>query len=285
VTGAGAAGSAAQAAPVHVETAVAFLRERIAEAPRVGLILGSGLGDVADAMENATRFPFRDVPGFGAPGVPGHRGIVVAGRLEGVPCITLQGRRHLYEGHSADDVAFAARVLVRLGIRALIVTNAAGAINPRFRAGDLMIVDDHINLLWTNPLIGPAAPGEARFPDLAEPYDRELQEVAGRVGLEAGIRVVRGVYCAVQGPSYETPSEIRMLRFFGADAVGMSTVPEVLVARAAGVPVLGISLISNPAAGLTPEPVSHEDVIAAGARAARAFTLLLRGVVAGLPHA
>src|SRR5690606_4701835 len=159
--------------------------------------------------------PFADIPGFAASTIAGHSGRVVAGALEGVRCVALQGRLHLYEGHDAATVAFPARVLVRLGIRTLVVTNAAGALDARFRAGDLMILDDHLNLLWRNPLIGPVVEGEVRFPDMSEPYDRSLQALAERIALDHGIRAMRGVYCAVTGPSYETPAEIRMLARLG----------------------------------------------------------------------
>jgi purine-nucleoside phosphorylase len=237
---------------------------------------------MADALDERRILQFEEVPHFGESTVPGHEGKVVFGRLEGVSCVVLQGRRHVYEGYSAEDVALPARVLIRLGIRVLIVTNAAGGIDPAFRAGDLMIMDDHINLLWRNPLIGPVKPGEARFPDLSSPYDAELQRIAGEVALDRGIRVVRGVYCAVMGPSYETPAEIRMLGRLGAQAVGMSTIPETLVARAAGVRVLGVALITNAAAGIGKEPLTHDDVVDAASRAAGEFERLIRAVLARL---
>lgn len=260
----------------------AALRARVGPPPRVGLVLGSGLGALADEFAAAVRLPFAEVPGFSSAGVVGHAGALVAGELEGVRCIALQGRPHLYEGHDAAVVAFPARVLIRLGIEVLIVTNAAGGINRAFRPGDLMILDDHINLLGRNPLVGPVQPGEARFPDLSRPYDPQLQGLCERLALEARVRVVRGVYCAVLGPSYETRAEIGMLRRLGADAVGMSTVPEVLVARAAGVRVLGISLITNPAADLATAPLDHAEVIAAGDAARADFSRLLRRVVRAL---
>jgi purine-nucleoside phosphorylase len=173
--------------------------------------------------------------------------------------------------------------MLGLGARRLIVTNAAGGINRSLRAGDLMLIDDHINLMWSNPLAGPVVDGDTRFPDMSRPYDPALQELATAVALQERVRLVRGVYAALLGPSYETPAEVRMLERLGADAVGMSTAPEVLVARARGVPVLGISLISNAAAGLTPEPLSHDEVVAAGVEAQGRFTRLVRGVVRRLP--
>lgn len=254
------------------------LRARVGT-PLVGLVLGSGLGALADEFLDPVRVPFGDIPGFSTAGVVGHAGALVCGRLEGVSCIALQGRAHLYEGHSADVVAFPARVLVALGIRALVVTNAAGGINQRFRPGDLMLIDDHINLLWRNPLIGAVRAGEQRLPDMSEPYDRGLQQLAERCALAERVRLVRGVYLAVLGPSYETRAEIGMFRRLGADAVGMSTVPEVLVARAAGVRVLGISLISNPAADLSATPLNHAEVIAAGEAARTDFSRLLRRII------
>jgi purine-nucleoside phosphorylase len=266
--------------------AIAFLQDRIGGAPpEIGLILGSGLGALANELAEARRVPFDEVPGFAPTTVEGHPGMVVAGRLEGVRCIALQGRYHLYEGHDAEAAMRPVRALLGLGARTLIITNAAGGVNPRFRPGDLMIIDDHINLTWRNPLIGPVVPGEERFPDMAAPYDRKLQKLTERVALESGIRTVRGVYCSVLGPSYETPAEIRAIRTMGADAVGMSTVPEVLVARAAGARVLGISLISNAAAGLTGERLAHEEVVIAGVKARSYFGALLRGIVARLGSA
>lgn len=258
---------------------LAFLHERLTRRPRVLLVLGSGLGALADEMEDAVRIPFAEIPGFAPAMVEGHRGVLVAGMLEGVECVMLQGRYHLYEGHPPEAVTLPVRAVAALGARTLIVTNAAGGVNRAFRPGDLMILDDQINFMWRNPLIGPAVPGDQRFPDMSEPYDRGLQKLAEAVALERGIRTVRGVYAAVSGPSYETPAEIRMLERFGADAVGMSTVPEALAARAMGVRVLGISLITNLAAGLTGSPLTHEEVVAAGLEAQGRFASLVRGIL------
>lgn len=255
------------------------LRARLPGPPDVALVLGSGLGDLADEIDDAVRIPFSDVPGFVAPGVAGHRGMLVAGHLEGVRCIALQGRFHLYEGHSAAAVALPTRVMLALGARTLIVTNAAGGLNRSFEPGDLMLIDDHVSLLWRSPLSGPVHEGEERRPDMARPYDPALQLLAEQVALEHGIRVRRGVYVATLGPSYETPAEIRMMQWMGGDAVGMSTVPEVQIARARGARVLGISLITNYAAGIMPAPLSHDEVVAAGAAARHDFTTLVRGVL------
>jgi purine-nucleoside phosphorylase len=262
--------------------AVASVRERTGTVPRVALILGSGLGGLADELDDAVATPFRDIPGFPPAAVTGHAGRLVVGRLEGVACAVLQGRFHLYEGHDATTVTLPTRVMLALGASTLIVTNAAGGINRTYRAGDLMLIDDHINLMWQNPLTGPAQPGDTRFPDMSRPYDAALQELAAGVALAERIRVVRGVYAGVPGPSYETPAEVRMLERLGADVVGMSTVPEVIVARARGVPVLGVSLVSNAAAGLSAAPLSHAEVVAAGDEARGRFGRLLRGVVRGL---
>jgi purine-nucleoside phosphorylase len=268
----------------RVEAVAQWLLANVREPPRVGLILGSGLGPLADRLgENAVRIPYRDCPELPQTTVPGHHGMLVAGSLGGVPCAIMQGRFHLYEGYDAATVALPARALIRAGIRTLIVTNSAGGIDRTFRAGDLMLIDDHINLQSANPLIGAVLPGETRFPDMSSPYDAECMQLAEQAAMEERIRVVRGVYCAVLGPSYETCAEIRMLARMGASAVGMSTVPEVLVARAAGVGVLGISVITNLAAGLTAEPLRHEDVIERGRAAADSLARLLLRVIERLP--
>lgn len=273
--------SAAQS--VTVAQAVAVLQARLPQTPEVALVLGSGLGDLADEFDDAVRIPFADVPGFAATAVVGHRGMLVAGTLEGVSCIALQGRFHLYEGHSAEAVALPTRVMLALGARLLVVTNAAGALNRSFEPGELMVIDDHINLLGVNPLVGRVHEGEERFPDMSRAYDPALQALAQEVALAHGIRMRRGVYLATLGPSYETPAEIRMMQRLGGDAVGMSTVPEVLVARARGVRVLGISLITNYAAGTTSAELSHDEVMAAGAAARDDFSRLVRGVLSRLP--
>ena len=261
--------------------AAQFLRERLRTKPRVALILGSGLGALADEVNNPETIDFAEVPGFARSGVAGHKGRIVAGLLESVPCLVLQGRYHMYEGHSAGTVAVPVRTAAQLGAEILIVTNAAGGMNPRFRAGDLMIIDDHINMMWRNPLVGPLIPGDLRFPDLSAPYDPDLQALAQRVAAEQRIRTVRGTYVGLLGPSYETPAEIRLYRRFG-DAIGMSTVPEVIAARAIGMRCLGISVISNLAAGLSQEMLTHEEVLLAGQTAAVALNTLVRGILSEL---
>ncbi len=259
--------------------ALAAVQPTVGGGPFVGLILGSGLGAFADAVEDAARIPFAAIPHFPPATVEGHAGTLVAGTLEGVRCLVLQGRVHTYDAHAPVAVGFPVRLLVRLGLRALIVTNAAGAVNPAFRPGSLMLIDDHINLLWRNPLIGPVVPGEMRFPDMSEPYDTRLRALAERTALKLGIPLERGVYCAVTGPSYETAAEVRMLRRLGADAVGMSTVPEVIAARAAAVPALGLSLITNLGTGLSPTKLSHDEVVEAGRAVQADLTRLLRAII------
>jgi purine-nucleoside phosphorylase len=262
-----------------LDDALAAIRSRDPRVPDVALILGSGLGAMADDLGDAVAIPFGEIPGFPQAAVAGHRGRLVIGSMEGVTVAALQGRFHLYEGYDAATVALPTRVMLGLGARTLIVTNAAGGINRTFRAGDLMLIDDHINLMGRNPLTGPVQQGDTRFPDMSRPYDPELQALAEEVALSEGIRVVRGVYAAVLGPSYETPAEVRMIERLGGDVVGMSTVPEVIVARASGARVLGISLVSNAAAGLSAVPLSHEEVVDAGREAEGRFTRLVRGVV------
>lgn len=266
---------------------VAFLRERVTRAPHAILVLGSGLGGVAEEIRDPVRIPFDEIPGFPrrAQELAGHAGMLVAGTWEGVEVAALQGRFHLYEGWEPQAVALPIRALAALGAGAMLVTNAAGGLRPGMRPGDLMLMADHINFMWRNPLIGAVVPGEERFPDMSDPYDAAFRREAEAVALELGIPLVQGVYAAMLGPSYETPAEIRMLRTLGADAVGMSTVPEVLVARALGVRCLGISCITNLAAGLGGAKLSHDEVMEAGAAVRDRLAALVRGVlprVAGL---
>jgi purine-nucleoside phosphorylase len=248
--------------------------------PRVAIILGSGLGQLANRIERATNIPYADIPGFPPSTVVGHAGRLVAGSMESCDVIALSGRFHLYEGHSAATAGLPVRVAHALGARVLFVSNAAGGIRETLRPGDLMIIDDHINLMWRNPLIGPVMDGDERFPDMSAPYDRELLSMLREVALDAGIPVTDGVYAAMLGPSYETPAEVRMLRWMGADAVGMSTVPEVLAARAIGMRVAGVSCITNHAAGMTDQPLSHQEVLEIGERVQESFERLVRGFVA-----
>lgn len=248
--------------------------------PRAAVVLGSGLGFLADEVRSAIRIPYSAIPGFPQPGVAGHRGELVAGTLAGVPVIAQSGRFHLYEGHPAQTAALPVRVYAGLGIRMLILTNAAGGIRHTFHPPTLMLIADHINFMWRNPLVGPMEEGEERFPDMSEPYDRELRALAREVAREQRITLEEGVYAGLLGPSYETPAEVRLFRSLGADAVGMSTVPEVIVARARGLRVMAVSTITNYAAGLTTATLSHEEVIAAANEVADGLAHLVKGVLA-----
>ena len=277
--GKGGTGSGKGAADLATE---AVRRELGDFAPRVAVVLGSGLGALAETVREARRVPYARIPGFPEPGVAGHIGQLVAGTLAGVPVLVQQGRFHLYEGHSAATAALPVRVFHRLGVTTLVVTNAAGGLRPTFEAGSLMLIADHINLMWRNPLFGPVEPGEGRFPDMSDPYDRDLRALARDAARAAKIPLEEGVYAGLLGPSYETPAEIRMLQRLGADAVGMSTVPEVIAARARAMRVLGFSMITNLAAGLSAEKISHEDVLAMGKRVAGDLAKLIQGVLVKL---
>lgn len=245
-----------------IEQAAQFLQEKFPTPPQIGLILGSGLGVLAEEIEHAIKIPYSEIPNFPVSTVEGHAGQLVYGQLEGAIVLAMQGRFHYYEGYSLDKVTFPIRVMKALGVEQLIVTNAAGGVNETFQPGDLMIISDHINNMGTNPLIGPndSALG-VRFPDMTEAYSKQLRKLAKDVAACLGIRVQEGVYVANTGPSYETPAEIRMIRALGGDAVGMSTVPEVIVARHSNMEVLGISCISNMAAGILDQPLTHDEVI------------------------
>jgi purine-nucleoside phosphorylase len=243
-------------------------------------VLGSGLGALADEVEGAVRIPFGDIPGFRVARVAGHRGTVVAGRLAGAEVLALAGRVHMYEGWSGEEAAFPVRVAHALGARTLFVSNAAGAMNPLFQPGSLMAIEDHINLMWANPLIGPVVPEDPRFPDMSEPYDRALRAELHQAAFDAGVALSDGIYAGLLGPTYETPAEVRMLQRLGADAVGMSTIPEVIVARSLGMRVAGVSFITNAASGSTGGPLTHADVLDITARAGGAFRALVRNWVA-----
>lgn len=267
----------------RIEESAAALRARGIDGADVVVVLGSGLGAFADAFDGTLRVPYGEIPHWPAATVVGHAGVLVAGRLAGRRVVTLAGRAHFYEGHPLTEVTFAMRVMGALGVPRVILTNAAGGINTRFATGALMLIDDHINLMGSNPLVGPfdAALG-ARFPDMTEIYSRRLRAVATDVAATLGIGLEHGIYVAVHGPSYETPAEIRAFRALGADAVGMSTAPEAIVARHMGLEVLGISCISNPAAGVVDAPLNHDDVMAVAARVRGQFIQLLEGIVGRL---
>lgn len=265
--------------PALPDDTISFLRDRAPASPRVALVLGSGLGGLADEIADPVRIAYREVPGFAGSSVAGHAGALVFGTLQGVPVAALQGRFHLYEGVSASQAVLPVRALAALGARALVVTNAAGGIRPGMKPGELMLISDHLNLLGVNPLVGAVLPGEQRFPDMSGAYDPALRREAMTVAAELGLSLSEGVYAAVLGPSYETPAEIRMLARLGADAVGMSTVPETIAARARGMRVLGISCITNVAAGLGDAPLSHDEVLGVGAEVGDRLAALVRGVL------
>ena len=250
--------------------------------PVAAIVLGSGLGGLAARVEGAVRIPFHDVPGFPPATVAGHAGALLVGTLAGRPVLCLAGRFHVYEGHAPQVAAFPVRVAHALGAPVLVVSNAAGGIRRTFTPGTLMRIDDHLNLMFRAPLAGPVQPTDVRFPDMSRPYDDALGRLAESVAREQGTRLEVGVYCGLTGPTYETPAEVRMLEKLGADAVGMSTVPEVIVARALGMRALGISCITNAAAGYTGQPLSHDEVIESTREAAGRFEALVTGVVARL---
>lgn len=247
---------------IKIQNAAQFLKDKYENSPKIGLILGSGLGVLADEIEQPVKIAYNDIPDFPVSTVEGHAGQLVFGSIHGVEVVAMQGRFHFYEGYSFEKVTFPVRVMKELGVEILIVTNAAGGVNESFSPGDLMIITDHINNMGTNPLIGPNDSRlGVRFPDMSEAYSKELRVLAKQISEQLNIPTQEGVYIGNTGPTYETPAEIRMFRTLGGDAVGMSTVPEVIVARHAGMKVMGISCISNMAAGILDQPLNHEEVI------------------------
>ena len=270
VSGAGQYGSSAAA------NAADAIRRRIGDVrPAAAIILGSGLGGLAKRIRGAVEIPFAEVPGFPSATVVGHAGKLIAGTLGGRRVVTLAGRFHMYEGHDAALAGFPVRVLHALGARALFVSNAAGGIRRTFRPGDLMLIRDHINLMFRSPIVGALQPGDVRFPDMSAPYDATLSRQLRDVAAELRVPLVDGVYGGLLGPTYETPAEVRMLGILGADAVGMSTVPEVIVARTLGVRIAGISCITNLASGISPHPLSHAEVIETTTVVAERFEMLV----------
>jgi purine-nucleoside phosphorylase len=260
---------------------VAAVRGRLGNrAPKVAVVLGSGLGGLADRLAYAVRIPYAEIPGFHVPTVQGHSGELVVGTLAGRSVIAQSGRFHLYEGHAASVAALPARLFAELGIATFVVTNAAGGVRATFRPGTLMLITDHLNLTGQNPLTGPVLAGEQRFPDMSAAYDPSLRALALEVAREQGTPLEQGVYAALSGPSYETPAEIRMLRTLGADAVGMSTVPEVIVANARGMRCLGISTVTNAAAGVSDAKLSHAEVMDTAAQVGQRLGDLIEGIVA-----
>lgn len=265
-----------------VEAGAAALRERIGTPPEVMVVLGSGLGGLASAVEEPVEVPFQELPGFPAPGVAGHAGRFVSGSIAGRRVLLQAGRYHVYEGHPPATVVRPVRVAASLGARILVVTNAAGGLDLRLTPGTLLLLDDMINFQFRSALAGERLPGEIRFPDMSAPFDPSLQRLALDEAARQGMELPRGTYVAVTGPSYETPAEVRMLARLGAHAVGMSTVLEVTAARARGMRVLGFSLVTNPGAGLLPGALDHDEVLEVGRAAAARLESLVRGILGGL---
>lgn len=265
-----------------MKEAVQSIEKQVDVKPEVGLILGSGLGDLADEIEGAVKIKYEDIPYFPVSTVAGHAGQLVIGRLNGIPVVAMQGRFHFYEGYSMQEVTFPVRVMHGIGIEKLVVTNACGGINAGFQAGDLMIIEDHLNMTGTNPLIGPNDETSGpRFPDMSRAYNPELIRGTEKIADHLEIDVQKGVYAGISGPSFMTPAELKMLRTLGADAVGMSTVPEVIVANHAGVKVLGISCVTDMAIAEELEPLTHEQVVATADRTKPKFIKLVKEIVAG----
>ena len=264
----------------RVEETASDIRSRCALLPETAIVLGSGLGDFSDTLLDALATPYASLPHWPASKVVGHAGRLVIGTVGGKRIAALSGRVHFYEGYDLATVVFATRVMGRLGVKRFILTNAAGGINAAFAQGALMIIDDHINLMGSNPLIGPNDDRFGpRFPDMSEVYSARLRKMADEAARTKGVAVSHGIYLATHGPSYETPAEIRLFRSTGADAVGMSTVPEAIAARHMGMEVLGISCISNMAAGMSPQPIVHEEVLATMQRVRSSFISLLEGII------
>ena len=267
----------------RAEHATRVIRARTTVEPRIAVVLGSGLGGFADDFEDAVAIPYDEIPGFMRSTAQGHAGRLVIGKIDGVPVLAMQGRLHYYEGYSLEEVTFPIRVFGLLGIKTVVLTNASGGINVAFTEGALMVISDHVNLMGVNPLRGPNDERFGpRFPDMSAVYSPELQELVVDEAKAIGLEVRRGIYGSLSGPSYETPAEIHLLRNLGADAVGMSTVPEAIVARHMNLEVLGISCITNMAAGIGDEPINHDDVMAAGDRVRGVFTELLRRVIGAI---
>jgi purine-nucleoside phosphorylase len=265
---------------LDVRAAADAVRAAIApRAPKVAIVLGSGLGFLGEELKDAVRVKYGKIPGFPEPGVVGHAGELIAGTLDGVPVLAQSGRFHLYEGHAPAVAALPVRVFHSLGVKTVILTNAAGGIRPGFTPGTLMLIADHLNFTGTNPLVGPVQEPDLRFPDMSDPYDSGLRELARAAAAEAKIHLEEGVYAAMLGPSYESKAEIQMLARLGADAVGMSTVPEVIAARARGLRCVGISTITNLAAGLGGATLSHKEVLEVADRVKGDLARLVRGIV------
>lgn len=263
-----------------IKTAADYILGKSKYKPEIGLILGSGLGAIADTIENAEYYNYEDIPGFPVSTVEGHAGRLVIGELQGKIVVAMQGRFHYYEGYDMQVVTFPVRVMKLIGASKIIVTNAAGAVNKDFTPGDLMIISDQINFSGANPLVGPNLKEfGTRFPDMSDAYDKDLRVIVKNTAKELGLEVKEGVYAMFSGPTYETPAEIRMARVMGADAVGMSTVPEVIVAKHSGLKVVGISCMTNMAAGILDQPLNHEEVMETSERVRKSFIELMTNVI------
>jgi len=269
----------------HAEKAAQSILQRTSLRPRIGLVLGSGLGGFADSLSEAVPIPYAEIPAFPRSTAIGHAGQMVIGKSGAVPVAAMQGRVHLYEGYSAQEVAFPMRVFARMGIRAVILTNAAGGINLSYQQGALVLIRDHINLQGTNPLVGPNDDRfGVRFPDMTHAYAKPYRELAREESAKLGMTLHEGVYAAMLGPSYETPAEINYLRTIGADLVGMSTAFEVIAARHMGIKVLAISCVTNMAAGIIDQPLTHQEVMETGERVKTSFEALLRAILPRIAH-
>lgn len=266
-----------------IEEAAAFIRSKVNLTGSLGMVLGSGLGGFAEGLDNVTSISYGDIPSFPVSSVSGHAGQLVVGSIGGQEVVVMQGRVHYYEGYSMKEVTFPVRVLARLGIKTLLLTNAAGTVNEGFKPGDVMLISDHLNLTGDNPLMGPNDERlGVRFPDMSEIYDREIGKTMRKVAKDTNFELCEGVYAGLSGPSYETPAEIRMLRVLGADAVGMSTVAEAIVAKHGGLKVFGLSVITNYAAGMSSAPLDHQEVKDTGEMVKERLTAFLKTLIGEL---
>lgn len=266
-----------------IHEAAQYIQSKLSKKPKIGIVLGSGLGIYVDQIQNKTVIPYDEIPHFKKTSVEGHSGALIAGEIHGVPVVALQGRIHAYEGYPMEEIVLPVRAMGLLGIEYLFLTNASGGINPEFHPGDLVTISDHINLSGRNPLVGPnIAELGPRFPDMGNAYDKDLRELLHQVGKNHHVDLKSGVYCSVLGPTYETPAEIRMLRIIGADLVGMSTVPEVIAANHLGLKVAGVACVTNYAAGIKQEKLSHADVKKVAEKAMVGFATVLTETIGEL---